>query len=295
MTLASQEPASVSSKSFSSPVARDQPASCWGRVQKALRQFCGSILKAGPVPEHVAIIMDGNRRFATGRQLARQEGHTFGYRKLEEALEWCLDLGIACVSVYAFSIENFRRSPTEVDTLMGLAEQKLGELMQESSLIQKYGVRVRVLGELSLLPAAVQQAAHRITAATARHTTCTLNICFSYTSSQEMARAVQRTRLELQQRPDASDCEVEHLLESHLDTQGVPPVELLIRTSGEHRLSNFLLWQSAFAQLVFLDVLWPDFSFWSFLCALLDYQRHACHLKGLFQRTAVSRPASTPG
>ncbi|KAK9825747.1 hypothetical protein WJX74_003947 [Apatococcus lobatus] len=262
MTLASQEPASVSSKSFSSPVARDQPASCWGRVQKALRQFCGSILKAGPVPEHVAIIMDGNRRFATGRQLARQEGHTFGYRKLEEALEWCA-------------------APLP--------------LTQESSLIQKYGVRVRVLGELSLLPAAVQQAAHRITAATARHTTCTLNICFSYTSSQEMARAVQRTRLELQQRPDASDCEVEHLLESHLDTQGVPPVELLIRTSGEHRLSNFLLWQSAFAQLVFLDVLWPDFSFWSFLCALLDYQRHACHLKGLFQRTAVSRPASTPG
>ncbi|KAK9867160.1 hypothetical protein WJX84_004382 [Apatococcus fuscideae] len=231
--------------------------------------------------------MDGNRRFATGKQLAQLEGHTYGYTKLLDALEWCLDLGIACVSVYAFSIENFRRSPLEVEALMLLAEHKLTELMQESALIQRYGVRVRVLGELSLLPESVHHVAHRIMAATASHTACTLNICFSYTSSQEMARAVAETRKDLQQHPLSTSQEVELLLESHLDTQGMPPVGLLIRTSGERRLSDFLLWQSCFAQLVFLNVLWPDFSFWCFLKALLDYQRNFHNLRAMSDKAVM--------
>lgn len=152
-----------------------------GWLGKMLRRSVTSIISIAPVPQHVAFIMDGNRRYAERQQLQTVQGHSFGYQRLIQALEWCLDLGITCVSVYAFSVDNYKRSEEEVTTLMHLAEEKLRTMLQEFDVLERHGVQVRVTGDLSLAPLSVQQAADNITQATIHHTKAVLNICFSYT------------------------------------------------------------------------------------------------------------------
>lgn len=191
--------------------AAAKPLAAWAR-----RAAAAALTAPGrPVPRHIAFILDGNRRYAEARQLRKVEGHAFGYRRLIDALDWCLQLGVRCVSVYAFSIDNYRRSAEEVGTLMALAEEKLAhmlqvanvcgaccrpvscrgfeglsapmcadvcpERLQEHEVLAQHGVQVRVIGDLSLAPAAVQAAAQRIMAATAHHDQAVLNLCFSYT------------------------------------------------------------------------------------------------------------------
>ena len=146
-----------------------------------LRKNITSILGIAPVPQHVAFIMDGNRRYAERQQLETVEGHAFGYQRLIQALEWCLDLGVTCVSVYAFSVDNYKRSQAEVTTLMQLAEEKLSYMMQEHAILERNGVQVRVIGDLSLAPLGVQAAARKVMSATKHHRKAILNICFSYT------------------------------------------------------------------------------------------------------------------
>jgi ditrans,polycis-polyprenyl diphosphate synthase len=146
-----------------------------------VRRSVASILGIGPIPQHVAFIMDGNRRYAERHHLRTLHGHSYGYDALIKALEWCLELGITAVSVYAFSIDNYQRSQEEVSTLMQLAEEKLTHMLQEHPLLEKYGVQVRVIGDLALAPIAVQKAAQRIMNATQGYTKAVLNICFSYT------------------------------------------------------------------------------------------------------------------
>lgn len=148
---------------------------------KTLRRTVTSIVSIAPVPQHVAFIMDGNRRYAERQQLQGIQGHSFGYQRLIQALEWCLDLGITCVSVYAFSIDNFKRSEEEVSTLMHLAEEKLRTMLHEFDVLERHGVQVRVIGDLSLAPLSVQEAAENIETATQHHSKAVLNICFSYT------------------------------------------------------------------------------------------------------------------
>ncbi|EIE27677.1 Di-trans-poly-cis-decaprenylcistransferase [Coccomyxa subellipsoidea C-169] len=237
-------------------------------------------MKAGPVPKHIAFIMDGNRRFANRHQQVTTAGHQFGYYKLLDALEWCLEIGITCVSAYAFSIDNFKRPGDEVDMLMRLAEEKLEELLHRD-LVERHGVQVRVLGDLSLLPASVQAAAKRAMDSTKLHTRGILNICFSYGSRQEMAQAVGKVQDGVMSGALCPDDVSPNDIEQHLYTEGCPPVDLLIRTSGETRLSDFLCWQVRHAQLVFADVLWPDFSFYDLLRALLQFQMASTHLKSL--------------
>ena len=149
-------------------------------VETLTRRSVTTILKMGHIPAHVAFIMDGNRRFAERKNMESAQGHAHGYSRLLKALEWCLELGIVCVSVYAFSIDNYKRSKEEIDLLMELMESKLCSLLEDEVLLKKHDVRVQVIGNLTLAPPGVQLAAMRIMAATRERKRSTLNICFSY-------------------------------------------------------------------------------------------------------------------
>uniref|UniRef100_A0A8C0XBV4 Alkyl transferase n=1 Tax=Castor canadensis TaxID=51338 RepID=A0A8C0XBV4_CASCN len=192
-----------------------------------------NILKAGPVPKHIAFIMDGNRRYAKKCQVQKQEGHSQGFNKLAETLRWCLHLGIPEVTVYAFSIENFKRPKNEVDGLLDLTRNKLQRLMEEQ---------------------------------------CFLNICFAYTSRHEITNAVREMAWGVEQGLlDPSDVS-ESLLDKCLYSNHSPNPDLLIRTSGEVRLSDFLLWQASHSCLVFQPILWPEYTFWNLCEAILQFQ-----------------------
>uniref|UniRef100_A0A8V8TQS0 Alkyl transferase n=1 Tax=Homo sapiens TaxID=9606 RepID=A0A8V8TQS0_HUMAN len=208
-------------------------------------RFCANIIKAGPMPKHIAFIMDGNRRYAKKCQVERQEGHSQGFNKLAETLRWCLNLGILEVTVYAFSIENFKRSKSEVDGLMDLARQKFSRLMEEKEKLQKHGVCIRVLGDLHLLPLDLQELIAQAVQATKNYNKCFLNVCFAYTSRHEISNAVREMAWGVEQGLlDPSDIS-ESLLDKCLYTNRSPHPDILIRTSGEVRLSDFLLWQKA--------------------------------------------------
>ncbi|KAM9031959.1 dehydrodolichyl diphosphate synthase complex subunit DHDDS isoform X3 [Sarcophilus harrisii] len=210
-----------------------------------LERFCANIIKAGPMPKHIAFIMDGNRRYAQKCQVERQEGHTQGFNKLAETLRWCLNLGIREVTVYAFSIENFKRSKNEVDGLMELARQKFSRLMEEQEKLEKHGVCIRVLGDLQLLPLDLQELIAKAVQATRNYNKCFLNVCFAYTSRHEISNAVKEMAWGVEQGLlDPSDLS-ESLLDKCLYTNNSPNPDILIRTSGEVRLSDFLLWQKA--------------------------------------------------
>ncbi|XP_073728667.1 dehydrodolichyl diphosphate synthase complex subunit DHDDS [Misgurnus anguillicaudatus] len=237
-----------------------------------LERLTANILRAGPMPKHVAFIMDGNRRYAQKRHVERQEGHTQGFDKLAETLRWCLNLGIHEVTVYAFSIENFKRSREEVDGLMELARQKFSRLLMEQENLEKHGVRIRVLGDLTLLPLDLQQVIAKAVVSTRAHNKCFLNVCFAYTSRYEIANAVKEMAWGVEQGLIKSSDVSEVLLSECLYSSNSPNPDLLIRTSGEVRLSDFLLWQTSYSCLAFQSVLWPEYSFWNLCEAILQYQ-----------------------
>ncbi|XP_030637808.1 dehydrodolichyl diphosphate synthase complex subunit DHDDS [Chanos chanos] len=237
-----------------------------------LERFAANVLKAGPMPRHVAFIMDGNRRYARKNKVERQEGHSQGFNKLAETLRWCLNLDIKEVTVYAFSIENFKRSKEEVDGLMELAKQKFYRLLEEQQNLEKHGVCIRVLGDMTLLPYDLQQVIAQAVVATRNHNKCFLNVCFAYTSRHEIANAVKEMAWGVEQGLIKSSDVSEALLSQCLYSSNSPNPDLLIRTSGEVRLSDFLLWQTSYSCLAFQSVLWPEYSFWNLCEAILQYQ-----------------------
>ncbi|XP_033739932.1 dehydrodolichyl diphosphate synthase complex subunit DHDDS-like [Pecten maximus] len=242
--------------------------------KSCIHQICTKVLKTGPVPKHVAIIMDGNRRFAKKNSMERAEGHLKGFDKLAETLEWCLDLGITEVTVYAFSIENFKRSKEEVGCLMEIARQKFARLMQERELIQKHEVCVRVLGNLSLLPPDIQQVVADAVEFSKDNTRAILNVCFSYTSRDEICAGMRELAEGVSNGLIRTSDISEELLDNCLYTRKSRDPDLLIRTSGEVRLSDFLLWQTAYSCLAFVSVLWPEFSVWHLYSGILHYQKN---------------------
>ncbi|CAL8249710.1 unnamed protein product [Boreogadus saida] len=245
-----------------------------------IERLSANVLKAGPVPKHVAFIMDGNRRFARKKHVDRQEGHSQGFNKLAETLRWCLQLDIPEVTVYAFSIENFNRSREEVDGLMELAKLKFLRLLDERDKLEKHGVCIRVLGDLTLLPLDLQQLIAKAVVATREHNRCFLNVCFAYTSRHEMANAVREMAWGVEQGLIKASDVSEALLSECLYSSNSPNPDLLIRTSGEVRLSDFLLWQTSHSCLVFQSVLWPEYSFWNLCDAVIQYQcNHASIMK----------------
>ncbi|XP_030605875.1 dehydrodolichyl diphosphate synthase complex subunit DHDDS [Archocentrus centrarchus] len=237
-----------------------------------LEKISANILKAGPIPKHVAFIMDGNRRFARKKNMERQEGHMQGFNKLAETLRWCKHLNIPEVTVYAFSIENFKRTKDEVDGLMELARQKFERLLEERENLEKHGVCIRVLGDLNMLPLDLQQLIAKAVLTTRNHNKCFVNVCFAYTSRYEITNAVREMAWGVEQGLIKGSDVSEALLSECLYSNNSPNPDLLIRTSGEVRLSDFLLWQTSHSCLVFQSVLWPEYSFWNLCEAILQYQ-----------------------
>ncbi|GLJ27263.1 hypothetical protein SUGI_0534960 [Cryptomeria japonica] len=257
-------------KSFSSSCFQKAAAFLANSIYQIFRRFVIWIVSAGSVPNHVAIIMDGNRRYATKRNVKKLKGHEFGYNSLMHTLRDCYELGIKYVSVYAFSIENFRRSKEEVETLMNLMQEKLELLIEKGSIVNKYGIRVQIIGDLSLFPQHVREAAERAMAFSRNNDRAVLNICAPYTGTQEIAQAVEGVI----KNGDLAEKEIRaEDIERHLYTSNCPEPELLIRTSGETRLSNFFLWQTSFSLLYATPTLWPEFTFRHLIRAILEYQR----------------------
>ncbi|KAF7796476.1 hypothetical protein EIP86_007653 [Pleurotus ostreatoroseus] len=249
----------------------------WARekASRRLRNALLSILSNGPVPKHVGFVMDGNRRYARRRHQAVFQGHAQGFVALRRVLEICMRLNVRCVTVYAFAIENFKRSPEEVDALMQLAEEKLVEIAQHGDLLDQYGVRLNVLGQKERLPASVRDAIKRAEDMTAGNDRAILNLCMPYASTDEITTAVETS---LQDALDEADVLTltEQDIDAHLMTSKVksPPLDILIRTSGVRRLSNFLLWQGCEdTQIQFTSAYWPDFGLLDFMPLILDYQR----------------------
>ncbi|PYH93007.1 Di-trans-poly-cis-decaprenylcistransferase [Aspergillus ellipticus CBS 707.79] len=343
-----------------------------------LRDLLVGALRQGPMPQHIAFVMDGNRRFARSHGIETVEGHNLGFEALARILEVCYKSGVKVVTIYAFSIENFKRSKFEVDALMEMARVKLSQMAQHGEILDRYGARVRVLGRLDLLRPDVLAAVNRAVDMTSNNGDCVLNICFPYTSRDEITSAIRDTVTEYTTplpstrasstsprtpfsethiaqniRAQAQGTKVEDLpsdtetasassgegggpkpdhpnrvyengssfsssstlhlagqqqqqpqdktptssepgavpnkdspvfmspetitrqtLDEHLLTHDNPPLDLLVRTSGVERLSDFLLWQChENTEIVFLDILWPDFDLWHFLPVLIGWQR----------------------
>jgi len=216
------------------------------------------------IPTHVAIIMDGNGRWAAQRGWPRIKGHKAGVQTVERILEAASEAGIRHLSLYAFSTENWKRPPQEVAALMALLRMYLRMFLHQ---LAEKGIRFHHLGAAEGMPSGILADMRTLEEATAQNTGMTFHLAVNYGSRLELAQAARRC-VEDGLRPEAID---EGALSTRLWTAGVPDVDLLIRTSGEHRISNFLLWQSAYAELYLTDLLWPDFGPGELKAALEDY------------------------
>ena len=223
----------------------------------------------GAVPRHVAIIMDGNGRWARERRMPRPFGHRSGMRAVREVVEGAVEVGLEVLSLFAFSQENWQRPTTEINALMSLLQEYVA---RESDELHARGVRVRALGALDRLTPAVAAAVNRVVTRTAANTRLTFNLFISYSGRAELVRAARRLAEDAaagRVDPAAID---ESTFAARLYTDGCPDPDLLIRTSGEQRVSNFLLWQMAYAELFVSPVLWPDFTRGDLYAAIRDYQ-----------------------
>jgi undecaprenyl diphosphate synthase len=223
----------------------------------------------GAIPRHVAIIMDGNGRWARERMLPRPFGHRSGMKAVREVVEGALEAGVEVLSLFAFSQENWQRPPVEIDALMSLLEEYI---QREADELEGQGVRVRVLGDIDRLTPAARSAVDRVTSQTAHNTKLTLNLFISYGSRAEIVRAARRIAEEVQAGTLSPEQVDEAAFTDRLYTADCPDPDLLIRTSGEQRISNFLLWQLAYTELFISPVLWPDFGRTNLYEAILDYQ-----------------------
>ncbi|MCB1156818.1 MAG: isoprenyl transferase [Leptospiraceae bacterium] len=231
------------------------------------------------LPGHVAIIMDGNGRWAKQRGLERKDGHREGSNAIDRLLDVSLELGLRNISLYAFSTENWRRPPSEITSIFKLLDEfvdkKLDRLIEKNVRVHHSGSRKRVPSiSLKRIDTAIEKTSHN----TALH----LNFCLNYGSMDEICTAFNRLLDERKKKGKTLDSKVKPSdLEKHLYTYPLPPVDLLIRTAGERRLSNFLLWQSAYAELYFTETLWPDFNKENLLDALNWYSGRVRKYGGL--------------
>ncbi len=224
----------------------------------------------GAIPHHVAIIMDGNGRWARQRGLPRHAGHREGMKSVREAVEGSIELGSRVLTLFAFSTQNWQRPAREISALMSLLELYA---RKERAELKRQGVEVRVLGELDLLSPGTRRAVDGIMEATAARGSLRLNLMISYSGREEILRAARllaRDAAEGRLDPEQID---EAVFQEALFTRGLPDPDLLIRTSGELRISNFMLWQLAYTELHITSVLWPDFTRQDLFAAAQDYQR----------------------
>ncbi|XP_024030579.1 dehydrodolichyl diphosphate synthase 6-like isoform X2 [Morus notabilis] len=335
-------------------IGGDRTSQLYGGLLTFLRKCLFKVMSVGPIPNHIAFIMDGNRRYAKKQNSGEGAGHRAGYSSLMSLLRYCYELGVKYVTVYAFSIDNFRRRPEEVKYVMDLMIEKIEELLKEESIVGQYGIRVYFIGNLKLLSEPVRFAAEKAMKATAKNNKAILLVCVAYTSCDEIMHAVQEScklkRKEIQmllesqvrggstvgfrQQKKISDLvvhdiqesyedglhgsEARHLLEGsyednsddiartcdclieevevcekemkassielvdvekHMYMAVAPDPDILIRSSGETRLSNFLLWQTTNCLLYSPAALWPELGMWHLVWAVLNFQQSYQYLE----------------
>ena len=251
----------------------------WNTVTKPLYWFYErSLLRAiggASLPKHIGIIMDGNRRFARTVGLDVKTGHNYGAGKAREVLDWCLDLGIKHVTIWGFSTENHSRKPEEVAHLHSLFAQQAKDLINDTRLHENR-VRVRVIGDIDSFPDDTKEALRRMEEATEDYSGMHLNVALGYGGREEIVSAVRKLLLERSDQVSSPDELAHHIdaegISRHLYTAGVPDPDFVIRTSGEVRLSGFLLWQTAYSEFYFCDAFWPSFRKVDFLRAVRSFQ-----------------------
>ncbi len=229
-------------------------------------------VKEGPIPKHIAIIMDGNRRFARELFLPPTEGHKEGRSKLEEVMDWGRELGIKVLTVYAFSTENFKRSAEEVEELMRMFAENFRKAGDDER-VHRHRIRIRAIGKRELLPDYVIEAIEYAEERTKDYHDFIYNIAIAYGGREEIVDAIKKIARDVKD----GRLEIEEITEKkvseYMYTGDIPDPDLILRTSGEERVSNFLLWQLAYSELYFADVYWPGFRKIDFLRAIRDYQR----------------------
>ena len=223
-----------------------------------------------PSKLHIAVIMDGNGRWAAAKSLPRTMGHRAGIEAVRRTLKAARELPVSHLTLYSFSSENWRRPFAEVEELMGLLRYYL---RSELATMHKEGIRIKVIGERRKLPADIVDLITHAEELTQDNKVLTLTLALSYGGRQEITSAAQRLAKAVERGELRAEAIDEHVMQSFLSTGGMPDPDLVIRTSGEKRISNFLLWQSAYAEFVFLDVLWPDFSGEHLAQAIEEFQR----------------------
>ncbi len=272
-----------------SPLALPDP-SALGPVTPEEAQLLGK-LDMARLPRHVAVIMDGSGRWAQRKHLPRAAGHRSGTQTARSTIETCARLKIEALSLYAFSVENWRRPKTETDFLMQLLREYL---RQEMPLIQRNNIRMRFLGRSRELPAGVQQDMREAAEKTAKNTGMVLCLALNYGGRAEIVdalNAIVAQRVAQGSRAAVSEEEVS----GHLYTAGLPDPDLLIRSSGEMRVSNFLLWQIAYAEMFVTETLWPDFNRAGLLEAFVEFQKRERRYGGIREGTEPEVPARVAG
>ena len=237
------------------------------------------------LPRHIAVIMDGNGRWAQKRHLPRVAGHRRGTQSARTTIETCARLHIEALTLYAFSVENWRRPKTEIEFLMQLLREYL---RREMPLIQRNNIRMRFLGRADELPEGVQKDTREAVEATARNTGMVLSIALNYGGRAELVDAMNAILAERNGHGSGSTV-TEEVLSRHLYTANLPDPDLLIRTSGEMRVSNFLLWQIAYAEIFVTETLWPDFNREKLLEALLEFQKRERRYGGIDARKSAAQ------
>ncbi len=243
-------------------------------IYKLYEKWLWQQVKSGVPVEHIAIILDGNRRWASAKELNPWLGHEKGAETVEQLLDWCLKLNVKFVTLYTFSTENFTRNPKEIEEIMRIAQERFLKLLTDDR-IHRNKVHVKVIGRTNMLPESLQQLISNVEKATASYDNQFLNFAFAYGGRAEIVDAVrviaEKVKAGEIEPEDIHESTVEkYLYTSHMAKQ---EPDLIIRTSGEERLSGFLLWQSAYSELAFLDVYWPDFRFIDLLRAIRTFQK----------------------
>jgi len=243
-------------------------------IYKAYLNWLRYEIKSGEKPKHIGIILDGNRRWAASRDLLPWEGHRAGAEKVRDVLKWCLDFDIRTITLYAFSTENFQRDKKEVDELMALGEKFLQWVMKEES-IHRYRVKIKVIGRVSMLREDLQRMIVQLEDMTKSYDRYFLNLAIAYGGRAEIIDAAKEVAAMAVKNEISPDDITEEFFAEHLYTSHLPQADpdLIIRTSGETRLSGFLLWQSAYSEFCFMDVYWPDFREIDLARAIRTYQR----------------------
>lgn len=243
-------------------------------VYKAYEKWLWQQVKNETPPEHIALILDGNRRWASQKEINPWLGHQKGADTVEQLLDWCLKLNVKCITLYAFSTENFARNSQEVEEIMRIAGERFLKLLTDER-IHRNNVHVKVLGRTNMLPEGLQKRIKDVEDATAAYDKQFLNFAFAYGGRAEIVDAAkiiaEQVKAGTIQPQEITESTIEKYLYTAHMTKQEP--DLIIRTSGEERLSGFLVWQSAYSELVFLDVYWPDFRFIDLLRAIRTFQR----------------------